>query len=357
MEGKIRVIIADDSALMRRNLKHLIESDIRFEVIDVARDGEDAINKVRELKPDVVTMDINMPKMDGLTALQIIIDEKICPVIIVSSLSQEGAVTTFEALELGAFECIGKPGGTVSKNIEEVGEELVESLYNASQIGKKKTTLKRLAESKKIIKKMSKRKFQKSNEKFKAVALGISTGGPKIIYDVLPFLPKNLNAAIFIVQHMPPNFTASYAERLNKNCEINVVEVKDKMIVKPGTVYIGKGGKHLKLRERIDGEVAIRLSNVPKEFFVPSVNIMMESVSNIYKKRVIGVLMTGMGKDGVNSMVKIKENGGTTIAESEETAIVFGMPKEAIKRGVVDEILPSYDIAEALIKKAGVFNK
>ncbi|OQY06909.1 MAG: chemotaxis response regulator protein-glutamate methylesterase [Fusobacteriia bacterium 4572_132] len=354
MGEKIRVLIADDSALMRRSLKHLVESDIRFEVIEVARDGEDAVNKVRELNPDVVTMDINMPKMDGLTALQIIIDEKICPVIVVSSLSQEGAVTTFEALELGAFECIGKPGGTVSKNIDKVKKELLESLYSASQTGKRKTTLKTLSTSKNKIKHMSKIKPKKYNGKFKAIALGISTGGPKVIYDVLPFLPKNLNAAVFIVQHMPPNFTASYAERLNKNCEMNVVEAKDKMVIKSGTVYIGKGGKHLKLRERMDGEIVIRLSSVPKEFFVPSVNVMMEAVSKIYKERTIGVLMTGMGKDGANSMEIIKENGGATIAESEETAIVFGMPNEAIKRGVVDEILPSYQIAESLIKKVGI---
>ncbi|BDU49642.1 protein-glutamate methylesterase/protein-glutamine glutaminase [Haliovirga abyssi] len=362
--NEIRVIVADDSALMRRTLKKIIEMDSRLVVIETARDGEDAVNKVKELKPDVVTMDINMPKMDGLTALQIIIEEDICPIVVVSSLSQRGALTTYEALELGAFACVGKPGGTVSTNMADVQKELCDVLYEAALIGHNGEKLKRLSNKMKTIKKIRKEEEVLLNEIevkvkkggiLKAVALGISTGGPKNIYDVLPLLPKNLNAAIFVVQHMPPNFTESYAKRLNKYCDMEVVEAKNGMLVERGVIYIGKGGYHIRTRKNFNNDLVIRLSRVPKHMFMPSVGIMMESILDSFGENTLGVLMTGMGDDGANGMVKIKQAGGYTIAEAEETCIVFGMPQEAIKRGGADIVLPSYKIAKEIINKVGLY--
>lgn len=353
---KIRVLIADDSALMRQMLKKILESDPEIQVIDIARNGEDAVIKARHLRPDVVTMDVNMPKMDGLTALQYIIEEKIAPVIVVSSLTQHGSITAFEALELGAFDYVPKPGGTVSSNIETVAMEIIRKVKAAYYASRRSIVLDRLAQKPKALKVTETQKLKtipKAKEvDFHAVAIGISTGGPKTIYDVLPQLPKDINAAIFLVQHMPPNFTKSYADRLNEYCELKVIEAEEGMEVEPGVVYVGKGGYHLKLRKGSDVP-KIWLSKFPNHLFMPSVDIMMESVLEFFGEKTVGVLMTGMGDDGANAMVKIKQAGGYCIAESEETAIVFGMPAEAIKKNAVHKVLPSYEIAKEIINIVG----
>jgi len=367
----IRVLICDDSAMMRRTLKKMIEADPGLTVAGTARDGDDAIEKARDLRPDVITMDINMPGTDGITAMQYIVDEKIAPVLMVSSLTQEGAETTFEALALGAFDFVGKPGGTVTMDMSSVAVELTQKLKAAckkgttSRLTRKRTPIRQKSPGKAARKtparKTSTRKASirgtprsKSTRKksigYKAVAIGISTGGPKTIFDVLPYLPQELNAAIFMVQHMPPTFTRTFAQRLDKNCAMNCVEVEAGMTVEPGTIYLGRGGMHLCLRQNLTGKIIIRTPNKPETQFIPGVNIMMESVLSIFGKDTVGVEMTGMGDDGADGMVKIKESGGITIAESEETAIVFGMPREAIERGGADIIIPSYDIADEIIK-------
>jgi two-component system chemotaxis response regulator CheB len=343
----IRVLIADDSAMMRKMLRKILEIDPEIEVIAAARDGNDVVEKARELRPDVITMDVNMPGQDGITALQYIINDKICPVIMVSSLTQEGAITTFEALELGAFDFVGKPGGTVSSNMESVGAELLAKVKAAVGTKNKRKAPERLARA-------SRQPTEKtpaiSGKVMKVVAMGISTGGPKVIYEVLPQLPANINAALFMVQHMPPNFTATYAKRLNDACKVEVVEAQAGMKVEAGVVYVGSGGRHLNLVKNAAGEVLIRLPTKPDHLFIPSVSVMMDSVLNIYGRRTIGVIMTGMGDDGANAMVNIRQAGGITIAESEESAIVFGMPGETIKRGGAEIIVPIWDIAGEIIK-------
>ncbi|WP_448379406.1 protein-glutamate methylesterase/protein-glutamine glutaminase [Fervidobacterium sp.] len=353
--GRIRVLVADDSALMRKTLKTLIESDPELEVIDTARDGEDAVEKARKLLPDVITMDVNMPKMDGLTALQIIVEEEIAPVIVVSSLTQHGSITAYEALELGAFDYVPKPDGTVSLNMNVVRDELVKKIKAAYKSTRSKSVLDKLSR-RTLLNKVEETKKAKIEKPalvdFYAVAIGISTGGPKTIYDVLPYLPADLNAAVFLVQHMPPNFTKPYAERLDNYCQLKVVEADDGMEVVPGVVYVGKGGFHLKLR-KADKGLKIWLSKVPKHMFMPSADVMMESVLEHFGNKTVGVLMTGMGDDGARAMVKIKQAGGYTIAESEETAIVFGMPAEAIRMGGADKVLPSYKVADEIIKVVG----
>ena len=340
--GKIRVLVADDSALMRKQIKDMLESDPQIEVIGTARDGEDTIEKARKLEPDVITLDINMPKMDGLTALQILVEEEIAPVIMLSSLTQEGSLITFEALELGAFDYVAKPGGTISLNIKQVKDELIAKVKAAAKKGvlgklkrKKKVTVKRIA--------------GRVKDK-KAVAIGISTGGPKTLMDVIPYLPEDLPAAIFIVQHMPPAFTNSFAERLDKNSKIRVVEAEAGLEAENGLGILGKGGYHLTVFKKLSGSIIVRTPNKPEHLFMPSADIMMESVLSVYGENTIGVLMTGMGDDGANAMVKIKEAGGITIAESEETAIVFGMPKAAIERGGAKYVAPSYEIADLIVK-------
>lgn len=351
--NKVKVLIVDDSALMRKKIKEMLDEVFGIEVIGTARNGEDGIAKAIELKPDVITLDVNMPVMDGLTALKIITQKKLCPVIMLSSLTQEGAAATFEALENGAFDFVAKPSGTVSRDIETVKRELAQKVKAAAGMSLGRLTRKIPVSKPEPAEKTIKAApvAHKSHSGFKAVCIGISTGGPKTIFDVLPNLPSDLNAAVFMVQHMPVGFTESYAKRLNESCRLFIKEAAAGDIVTPGVVYVGKAGHHLTLYKKLNGEITIRLGQSPEHAFIPSVDIMMESVLSVFGSDTLGVLMTGMGNDGAASMCKIKKAGGYTVAESEETSIVFGMPKEAIERGGADIVLPSYKIAAEISRK------
>jgi two-component system chemotaxis response regulator CheB len=360
MKKKISVLVCDDSALMRRSLKKIVESDPDLEVVGTARDGDDSVNKARELRPDVITMDVNMPGMDGITALQIIVNEEIAPVLMVSSLTQEGAAVTFEAMALGAFDYVPKPGGTVTVQMGSVAHEIIKKIKAVAGPGViKKLIRKNICSAEKLSNLRTRQKsfrLKSASVKgpgFRAVAMGISTGGPKTLFEVLPFLPADLPAAVFLVQHMPAPFIASYAKRIDSQCPLRCVEAEPGMIVEPGTLYLAKGGYHLMLFKRSNGNILIRTPKKPNHLFMPSVDVMMASVLEVFGADTVGVLMTGMGKDGAESMVKIRQAGGVTIAESEESAIVFGMPGEAIEMGGAEIIVPSWDIAEEIIKAVG----
>jgi two-component system chemotaxis response regulator CheB len=344
-----RVLVADDSALMRQTLKRIIATSGDLELVGLARDGEDAIAKARELKPDVISMDINMPKLDGITALQTILEERICPVVMVSSLTQKGATTTFECLELGAFDFVAKPDGTVSSNLGAVAEELISKLKAAARRGII-SRLQRDRERRQPYHPPARASFPARSGKT-AIAIGISTGGPATLQQVLPQIPADLPATIFLVQHMPPAFIASFAKRLNDNCVLNVVEARSGMAVEEGICYVAPGGKHLCLHRKMTGEIVIRTPTTPETLFVPSVGVMMDSVLSIYGAETIGVLMTGIGDDGADQMVAIKQAGGYTIAESEETAVVYGMPREAVERGGACVVAPSHDVAAEILKR------
>ena len=361
MEKKTRVLIADDSALMRRTIRKLLEATGHIDVVSTARDGVDALEKAERLQPDVITLDINMPRMDGLTALKKLIRKNIAPIIMISSLTQEGADTTIRALEYGAFDCVGKPDGTVTSNMSSVAKELERKISSAvssgimrrlkgESTGRIQTTRPRTTSLPRK-KSVSPREKRPVSSRFRAIAIGISTGGPKTIFDVLPKLPKTLNAAVFLVQHMPVNFTATFAKRLNTNCPMHCVEARSGMTVEPGTIYLGRGGYHLCVVQKMNGEVVLRTPSRPPHLFIPSVDIMMQSVLGVYASDTIGVLMTGMGDDGANSMVDIRKAGGLTIAESEESAIVWGMPGEAVARGGAEFVQPSWNIASTLLNK------
>lgn len=347
----IRVLIADDSALMRKLLTKILQSDPEMDVIGAARDGNDVVEKARQLKPDVITMDVNMPGQDGITALQYIVHEKICPVIMVSSLTQEGTVTTFEALELGAFDFVPKPGGTVSSNMDTVSEELLSKIKAAVQSKNRKRKTDSSTPGNPKSKPLSSPKgAAHANKPVKAVAMGISTGGPKMIYEVLPLLPPDINASLFLVQHMPPNFTSTYVKRLNDNCRLEVVEAQAGMKIEKGIIYVGSGGRHLNLAKNAAGDVLIRLPSKPDHLFIPSVSVMMHSVLQVYGAKTVGVIMTGMGNDGADAMREIRQAGGITIAEAEESAIVFGMPGEAIKLGGAEIVVPIWNIAKEIMR-------
>jgi two-component system chemotaxis response regulator CheB len=355
LKKRIRVLIVDDSALMRRALKEIILTDDALEVVGTARDGQDAINKVKELKPDVITMDINMPVMDGLTSMQYILnDYPEIPVIIISSLSQEGTLTTFEALALGAFDYVGKPSGTVSSNIYIVGREIIEKIklaYTSANRKGLKARSKKIrnapSEMKNPITPKSSQSVQ-NNELSKIVVIGVSTGGPRTLMEVIPQLPADLKAALLVVQHMPASFTSSFAKRLGDCCAFPFKQAEAGDVLVNGRGYLAPGGYQLLVYR--DGRT-LRLSSSPMTQFMPSVNVTMESVlERCGGENMVGVIMTGMGDDGADAMVKIRNAGGTTIAEDESTAIVFGMPQEAIKRGGAEIVVPSHKIASEIVK-------
>jgi two-component system chemotaxis response regulator CheB len=346
---------------MRRTLRRILEADPELELIDTARDGEDVVTKARELRPDVVSMDINMPKLDGISALQILVSEEICPVVMLSSLTQKGATTTFEALELGAFDYVPKPDGTVS-DLGVVGRELCAKLKAAAASG----TMGRLRRHRSPGSgrrrgfgtaprtpepRAAERVERAQRFDTKAIAIGISTGGPSTILEVIPRLPADLNAAVFLVQHMPGTFTGTFARRLDEESELTVVEAEAGMIVQPGYCYVARGEFHLTLYTSAAGQSVIRTPSTPETLFRPSVDVMMESVLATYGRRTIGVLMTGIGDDGAAQMLKIREAGGYTIAESAESAVVYGMPREAIERGAAIEVRPSWEVAKAILRR------
>jgi len=341
----IRVLVADDSALMRNLISRLLARAPDIKVTATARDGEDAVQKALELKPDVVTMDINMPKIDGITAMQMILAEKICPVIMLSSLTQQGAVETFECLQLGAFDFVAKPDGTVSANLDAIAEELITKIRAAATSGVVKRPRPTASPPRPVS-----RPVIPALAEMRAIAIGISTGGPSTISTFLPGLPADIPAAIFLVQHMPAAFIGPYVSRLQKECAIEVVEAETGATVRAGYCYVAADNLHLCPYRKLSGEVVLRRPSQPRTLFVPGVGVMMESVLAIYGRRTIGVLMTGIGDDGADQMVRIREAGGVTIAESEESCVVFGMPFQAIKRGGAEFVLPSWEIAARLVR-------
>jgi two-component system chemotaxis response regulator CheB len=264
----------------------------------------------------------------------------------VSSLTQRGAVTTFECLELGAFDFVAKPDGTVSANMGAVASDLVSKIRAAASVGvlqRVRTRAWRAAPPPQI------RAEPRKDAGPVAVALGISTGGPATLCEVLPLLPADLPASVFLVQHMPATFLSAFARRLDEHCRLKVVEGRAGMMAEPGVCYVAPGALQLCPHRKTTGEIVLRTPTQPETLFIPSVNVMMKAVLEAYGSSMVGVLMTGIGDDGADQMVAIRAQGGITIAESEETAVVFGMPREAIERGGADIIAPHYEIARHIV--------
>ncbi|KXG75769.1 protein-glutamate methylesterase/protein-glutamine glutaminase [Thermotalea metallivorans] len=349
---KLNVLVVDDSAFMRKVIADIIQLDDDLKVIGTAKNGQEAIEKIKELSPDVVTMDVEMPVMDGITALKTIMEEMPLPVLMLSSLTKEGADATVKALELGAVDFITKPSSIFKMNTEEIKAQLHEKLKMASKANmKSKHVLK--PQNIATINKNAFAQEKNTNVKY-IVAIGTSTGGPRALQSVIPYLPKNIPASILIVQHMPPGFTKSLAERLNNLSEIEVKEAEDGSILLPGHAYIAPGDYHMKII-RSSNVFKIKLTkDSPVSGHRPSVDYMMNSLAQLELSNVIGVIMTGMGSDGAEGMKNIKLQKGITIGQNEETCVVYGMPKSAVSLGCVDILVPLEDIAESIIKAVGV---
>lgn len=341
---KIRTLIVDDSAFMRKSLQIMLESDDRIEIIDSARDGLQAIELVKKLRPDVVTLDIEMPRMDGLSALKIIMKECPTSVIMVSSLTSEGAEATLKAMELGAVDFIPKELSYVNVNIHKIKEDIISKVVEIGRQTRLKNRLSRIATTTRnlVPQKSTHAIPHRSIPKFiySAIALGISTGGPLSLQKVIPQLSGKIHIPIFIVQHMPPKFTNSLAERLNTMSSLKVKEAENGEDVKGGTVYIAPGGKQMIIVGQ-NGSTKIIISDRPEDtLHKPSVDVMMNSVINVYGKSTLGIIMTGMGKDGLEAIKKLKSIGGYAVAQDEETSVVYGMPKAIVDNDLADTVIP-----------------
>ena len=380
----IKILVVDDSAFMRKVLSDLFKSQPDFEVVDIGRNGAEAVEKVKQHSPDVVTLDVEMPVMDGLTALEQIMAVKPTPVVMVSSLTKAGADATIKALSLGAVDFVAKSAGSISR-IDEIEKDLLQKCREAAGVSGNRLRA-TVAAVKPVI--LPERTAPAAPEKplmvekvltvDKAapsmtrttsvssvisgvddwiVAIGTSTGGPRALQEVLTRLPGNLPCPTVIVQHMPPGFTKSLAERLNTLSELTVKEAADNDKLVAGTVYIAPGDFHLTLRRETSGTY-VKLNKDPAIGGLrPAVDPMMVSVSETYGTKTVGVILTGMGHDGAKGMRAIKRLQGLTIAEDQSTAVVFGMPKAAIEAGVVDTILPLPQVADGIVqclKKGGL---
>lgn len=359
MNSKIKALIVDDSAFMRKSLSLMLEGSGEIEVVGCAKDGLEGIQMVKEKLPDIVTMDIEMPKMDGLTALQNIMRDFPTPVLMVSSLTTQGAEETIKALEYGAVDFIPKELSYVNVNIVKIREELISKV---KEIVKQKSLSIRL----KRIRSIQLNKTIKSDEtkktitnstipnsfNCKAVAIGISTGGPLSLQKVIPKLSSSLPVPVFIVQHMPPKFTKSLADRLNGMSEIEVKEAENFEEIRPGVVYMAPGGFHMTANKNSSNRYEIIISEYPNDtLHRPSVDVMLDSITNVFgAKHTLAVIMTGMGKDGSEAVKKLKQFGGYAIAQDEETSVVYGMPKAIVDNGSADMVLPLDNIANQINK-------
>ena len=346
MGKKVRIVVVDDSAFMRKAITMMLEEEPTFEIIGTATNGEDAFEMVKTLKPDVVTLDIEMPGISGLEVLERIMKEIPTPVIMISSLSTEGAEETMKALELGAVDFIPKSLSYVSLDIVKIKDSLIEKIKSIASRGKSVLRKYKIQGRKRPALKINQ---ENVGGKIRLVTIGISTGGPKALLDVIPLLPKDFPRPVMIVQHMPPKFTASLAERLNKLSEVRVKEAEFGETLQKGTVYIAPGGQHMTLR-RNGSKIEIVISDKPSDsLYKPSVDVMLDSVVDIYGSQTLSVIMTGMGKDGLEGSRKIHEKKGKIISESEQSCVVYGMPKAVVDAGIVDRVEDSDNIAEVIV--------
>jgi two-component system chemotaxis response regulator CheB len=340
----IKVLVVDDSAFMRKVLSDIIESDASLTVIGTATDGKDALSKINLLNPDVITLDVEMPVMDGINCLKEIMNKSPKPVIMISSGTSYGAELTIKALDEGAVDFIAKPKNIFDIKNEKARSEIIEKITVAHNYGKK---------SYKNYNSFISEKNVKSNATLKyIIAIGCSTGGPKALQSIIPYLPENLPAAVLVVQHMPPGFTNTLAERLDAKSKVVVREATNKEKLLAGHVYIAPGDYHMLLETSVNGDILINLDKSPPVGgHRPSVDVMMNSLSETGFKNIIGVILTGMGSDGSIGVKKLKEiNKGFIIAQDEDSCVVYGMPKMAYQTGAVDKVVSLSKISDEIIQ-------
>ena len=355
---KFRVLIVDDSAFMRKVLETIFNADDQLQVAGHAKDGREAVALAESLKPDVITMDINMPHVDGLQATAEIMTKNPRPIVIVSSESKDGAASTLKALELGAIEFVAKPSSGIDLDMQSVKEDLLRKVRMAAKVRVVRTAS-RLAST---LQKsngapqtapapVAPQRVQKSSldQRFPVVVLAASTGGPATVMRLAPGFTREFPAAVILVQHMPAAFTTQYAAQLCEFTGIRVKEAEPNESLQPGTLYICPGGHHLRVTSA--GRIQLDGSSGRINGYLPNIDATMESVAAYAGAMSIGAILTGMGNDGANGAKAIKAAGGLVLAQDEATCVIFGMPAEAIKAGAVDEVLGIDDIYSAIEKR------
>jgi two-component system, chemotaxis family, protein-glutamate methylesterase/glutaminase len=343
----ITVLVADDSAFMRTAITRMVESDAGMRVIGTAEDGLLAVERVAELQPDVVTLDVEMPRLNGLEALRRIMKENPRPVIMVSSLTQEGAEATLEALDIGAFDYLSKSQSFASLDIVKIRDDLVAKIKAAAESCRYRARVARVTRTTQASERQD---FQATPS---IICLGTSTGGPKALQQILPMLPADLPVGILIVQHMPPGFTAPFARRLDHLCAISVCEAKAEDRVQPGVAYIAPAGSHMTV-QRQGPTSLIRISQSPENtLHRPSVDVMMLSAAEAFHGLAMGVIMTGMGSDGALGMQAIARCGGLTVGQDEASCAVYGMPRVCAEWGVLRRVVPLQEIPRQVLQAIG----
>lgn len=342
-DGPIRVMVVDDSAFMRTALTRMIQSDEGLKVVGTANDGQQALELIPKLDPDVITMDIEMPRMNGLEAVRHLMADSPRPVIVVSSLTQEGAQMTLDALDAGAFDCIPKQLSYVSLDIVKIRDELTDKLRVAAASGIR-CRAKRVAvrESKPIPVAVQRAPVPGAYAPVPSViCIGSSTGGPKALQEILPRLPAALPAGILIVQHMPPGFTRPFADRLNSLCQVNVKEAEEEDWIEPGLILIAPAGWHMTPFRKTHSRFAVRLAKTPTGMLhMPSVDVLMLAAADTFRALAMGVILTGMGNDGEAGMRAIHSAGGLTIGQDEASCTVYGMPRACALAGILQRSVP-----------------
>ncbi len=346
----IKVLIVDDSAFMRKLISEIVNSSDKLETVGKAKNGEEALAMIATLKPDVITMDVEMPVMNGQIALEKIMSSNPLPVVMLSAVTKEGADSTMRALDAGAVDFITKPGSIFKVKEDEIQKDIIDKIIIASKVNVKKNSYLSGTKKSVVLKNANKIRKVKKGKLSKIIAIGTSTGGPRALQRVIPKIPGDINAAILVVQHMPPGFTKSLSERLNNISELEVKESEGNEELLAGVVYIAPGDKHLKIK-KIGGKYFTYLDDGDLvSGHRPSVDAMFNSINENNIKNVIGVIMTGMGKDGAEEMKVLRDNENYTIAQDEESCVVFGMPKSAINIGAVSEVVELDKIANSIIK-------
>jgi two-component system chemotaxis response regulator CheB len=348
----IKALIVDDSALMRKHLVTLLENEGGYQV-RVARNGAEALSLLHSFDPDVITLDINMPEMDGITCLARIMVEKPKPVVMVSSLTEQGAEATLQALSLGAVDFVHKPDGTISLSIERVHRELVAKIAAAASARVRRSAglRDRLIEDRSRVQKQAPLSFPRSSAYEPGLVLvGVSTGGPGVLEEILPGLPADFPWAVLVAQHMPGSFTNVFAKRMASICAMPVQEAGVQCPIEPGRIYIAKGDADLVVLGRGKVLLATPVPSSQQHLWHPSVaRLVTTAMEAVEANRLIGVQLTGMGDDGASAMAELKRRGGRTIAQDEATSVVFGMPCELIRLGGAGCVLPSGRIARQLV--------
>lgn len=349
---KIRVLVIDDSAFNRRTIVKMLESLPNVEVVGYACDGEEGLRKVLSLRPDLITLDLEMPRMDGFTLLRIVMQKQPTPIIVVSSRADDEDV--FKALELGAVGFVPKPSSRVSPVLMDIRSELLAKVHEVASANLQNLSARssgavyhaRLA-SHNVVRKTVERLPSKD---FRMVVIGSSTGGPPALQQIFSAIQDEIPVAFAVAQHMPPDFTRAFAERLNRFSALTIREAADGDLMLPGNVLIAPGGKNMELFRK-GPDVIVKISE-PREHqrYLPSVDVLLSSAAPLFGERLLGVVLTGMGNDGARGVRAINHAGGKVIAEAEESCVVFGMPKEAIATGCVDHVVPLSQVCRQILR-------